>query len=84
MANEFDRYYINIRTTLGIDAKTIREELTTALEPNAPSYGTVTRWQVVFVKEEKMSMIIVQYPNLQVWFDRLSTMIHHIPLMMKL
>ena len=47
--------------------------------------------QNVFVKEEKMSMIIldllVHYPNLQVkifsWFDKLTAMIH-IQLMMKL
>ncbi|CAF5098576.1 unnamed protein product [Rotaria sp. Silwood1] len=44
MANEFDRYYIKIRTILGIDTKTIHEELTTALGPNAPSYRTVARW----------------------------------------
>jgi hypothetical protein len=29
---------------LEIDAKTIHEELTTALGPNAPSYRTVARW----------------------------------------
>ena len=47
--------------------------------------------QNAFVKEEKMSMIIldllVHYPNLQVkilnWFNKLSAMIH-IQLMMKL
>ena len=44
MENEFDRYYIKIRTFLGIDPKTIHEELTTALGPNAPSYSTVARW----------------------------------------
>jgi transposase len=44
MANEFDRYYIKIRTILRIDAKTIHEELTTALGPGAPSYRTVARW----------------------------------------
>ena len=37
MDDEFDRHYIKIRTILGIDAKTIREEFTTALGPNAPS-----------------------------------------------
>ena len=44
MENEFDRYYIKIRTVLGIDSKTIHEELTTALGPNASSYSTVARW----------------------------------------
>ncbi|CAF1086736.1 unnamed protein product [Didymodactylos carnosus] len=44
MDNEFDRYYIKIRTRLGIDPTTIHEELTTALGPNAPSYRTVARW----------------------------------------
>ena len=43
MANEFDRYYIKIRTTLGINAKTIYEKLTTVLERNAPSHRTVSR-----------------------------------------
>ncbi|CAF5167834.1 unnamed protein product, partial [Rotaria sp. Silwood1] len=43
---EFDRYYIKIRSILGIDAKTIHGELTTAaLGPNAPSYRTVPRWE---------------------------------------
>ncbi len=44
MENEFDRYYIKIKTILGIDPKTIHEELTAALGPNAPSYSTVARW----------------------------------------
>ena len=44
MDNEFDRYYIKIRTLLGINPKTIHEELATALGPNAPSYSTVARW----------------------------------------
>ena len=41
MDHEFDRCHIKIRTILGIDAKTIHEELTTALGPNIPSilYG---------------------------------------------
>lgn len=42
--NSIDTNYIKIRTILGIDAKTIHEELTTALGPNAPSYRTVARW----------------------------------------
>ena len=44
MDNEYDRYYIKIRTLLGIDPKTIHEELATALGPNVPSYVTVTSW----------------------------------------
>ena len=44
MDNEFDRYYLKIPTILGIDAKTIHEERTTALRPKVPSYGTVSRW----------------------------------------
>ena len=31
-----------------MDAKTIREELTTALGPNTPSYCTVARWSSRF------------------------------------
>ncbi|CAF3229562.1 unnamed protein product [Rotaria socialis] len=42
--NEFNRYYIKIRTILGIDPKAIHEELVTELGPNAPSYTTVTTW----------------------------------------
>ncbi|CAF4682689.1 unnamed protein product, partial [Rotaria sp. Silwood2] len=44
MTNEFDRYYIKVRTILGIDAKTIYEELTQALGSDAPSDRTVRRW----------------------------------------
>jgi len=44
MDNEFNRYYIKIRTILGINAKTICEELTDALGYDAPSYATVKRW----------------------------------------
>ena len=44
MDNENVRFYIKIRTILGINAKTIHEEFTTALGPNAPSYRTVARW----------------------------------------
>ncbi len=36
MDNEFNRYYIKIRTILGINAKTICEELTDALGYDAP------------------------------------------------
>ena len=87
MDNELNRYYRKIPTTLQIDSKTIHEELVTALGSSAP---LLQDGQSVFVKKEKMSMIIlnllVQYPNLQVkrlnWFDKLLTMIH-IQLMMK-
>ena len=44
MDNEFDRYCIKIRTIFGIDEKIIHEELTTAFEPDAPLYRTVSRW----------------------------------------
>ena len=43
MDNEFDRYCIKIRIILGIDVKTIHEQLTTPLGPNSPSYHTVAR-----------------------------------------
>ena len=44
MDNEYNRYYIIIRTILGINPKTIYEELATALGPNAPTYRTVAKW----------------------------------------
>ena len=44
MDNEYNRYYIRIRTILGINPKTIHEELATALGPKAPSYPTVAEW----------------------------------------
>ena len=44
MDNEFDRYYTNIGTISGIDARTIHEELIIALGPNCPSHRTVARW----------------------------------------
>ncbi len=89
MENEFDRYYIKIRTILGIDPKTIHEELTTALGPMLHHIQQLQDGQSVSVKGEKMSMmnldLVVQYPNLQIqilnWYDRLSTTIH-IQLMM--
>ena len=48
MDKEFDRYYIKIRTHLGIDAKTIHEELATAKGSDAPPYRTVARWTQLF------------------------------------
>ncbi len=91
MDNEFNRYYIKIRTILEIDPKTIHEELVTACDPVLHHIQQLQDGQNVFVKEEKMSMMIldlvVQYPNLRMkilnWFDKLSAMIH-IQLMMKL
>ena len=88
MDNQLNRYYRKVRTLLKIDPKTIHQERVTALGLSALSYTTLTN---VFVKEEKMSMIIldllVHYSNLQVeilnWLDRLSTMIH-VQLVMKL
>ncbi|CAF1360549.1 unnamed protein product [Didymodactylos carnosus] len=50
MADEFNRYYIKIPTILEIDAKTICEELTTALGPDAPAYSTVAKWAKRFRK----------------------------------
>ncbi|CAF3707027.1 unnamed protein product, partial [Rotaria sordida] len=43
MDSKFNRYYIKIRTVLEIDAKTICEELTEALESDIPSYSKVKR-----------------------------------------
>ena len=53
MDNEFDRYYIKIRTFFGVDAKTIHEELITAMGPNAPSYLTIVRWVSCFREERE-------------------------------
>ena len=44
MDNQCNRYYIKIRTILGINPKMIHEELTTALGSKAPSYPTVAQW----------------------------------------
>ena len=44
MTEEFNRYYIKIRTILEIEAKTIYEELTTALGPDALAYSTAVKW----------------------------------------
>ena len=67
MDNEYNRYYIKIRTIMGINPKTIHEELATALGSKAPSIQQLHNGQNVFVKEEKMSMMIldllIQYPN---------------------
>ena len=48
MADEFNQYYSRIRAILGIDSKTIYEELTEALESDASSYPTVIRWAQSF------------------------------------
>ena len=88
MDNELNRYYIKVRTILEVNPKTIHEEL---WDPVLHHIQQLQDGQNVFVKEEKMSMIIldllVHYPNLQVKilnsFDKLSSMIH-IQLMMKL
>ena len=88
MDNELKRYYRKIRIILEIDPKTIHEEL---WDPVFHYIQQLQDGQNVFVKEEKMSMIIlhllVHSPNLQVkisyWFDKLSAMIH-IQLLMKL
>ncbi|CAF2566524.1 unnamed protein product [Rotaria sp. Silwood2] len=44
MTDEFNRYYIRIRVILEIDSKTIFDELTEALRPDAPSYPMVRKW----------------------------------------
>ncbi|CAF1165926.1 unnamed protein product [Rotaria sordida] len=44
MDNEFNRYYIKIRTGLGINAKTICEELTETLGSDASAYSTLKKW----------------------------------------
>ncbi|CAF1401941.1 unnamed protein product [Rotaria sp. Silwood1] len=44
MTDEFNRYYIKIRVILGINPKTIFDELTEALGPDAPSYSMVKNW----------------------------------------
>ena len=88
MDNELNRYYRNIPTMLQINPKTIHEEL---WDPVLHRLQQLQDGQNAFVKEEKMSMIIldllVHYPNLQVkifnWFDKLSAMVH-IQLIMKL
>ena len=46
--DELNRYYIKIRAILGIDSKTIFDELTEALGHDAPSYPTVRRWGETF------------------------------------
>ena len=39
------RFYIQIRTKLGIDAKSIHSELHTAIPASAPTYRTVFTWK---------------------------------------
>ena len=67
MDNELNRYYIKISTILQIDQKTIHEELWDLLLHHIQHLEDE---QNVFVKEENMSMIIldllVHYLNLQV------------------
>ena len=53
MNNEFGRCGVKIQTILGIDVKTIYEELTTALGSNAPSYCTVLRWASHFCERRE-------------------------------
>lgn len=48
MEKEHVRYYIMIRSKLGIKPVTIHEELVLALGDTAPSYTTVTRWASEF------------------------------------
>jgi [histone H3]-lysine36 N-dimethyltransferase SETMAR len=44
MEKEFNRYYIKIRSKLGIKPVAIHQELVVALGDDAPHYTTVTRW----------------------------------------
>ena len=44
MDSEYNRYYIKIRTTLGINPKKIHKELAVALGSKALSYPTVAEW----------------------------------------
>ena len=44
MTDEFNRYYIKIRVILGINPKTIFDELTEALGLDVPSYSMVKNW----------------------------------------
>ena len=53
MDNEYNRYYIKIRTILGINPKTIYKELATALGSKAPSYPTVAEWTKHFHEERE-------------------------------
>ena len=49
---------------LGIDAKTMHEELTTTLGPNASSYRTVAKWTRRFRKVLIMILDqVIQYPS---------------------
>ena len=48
MNNEYNRYYIRIRTILGIAPMTIHEKLATALGPDAPAYRIVAKWAECF------------------------------------
>ena len=53
MDNEYNQYYIKIRTILGINPKTIHEELATALGSKALSYPTVAEWGEHFLEERE-------------------------------
>ena len=44
MDNEYNRYYTKIRTILGINPKTVHEELATVWGSNAPLYPAVAEW----------------------------------------
>lgn len=44
MKNENIRFYIKVRSKLGISIKDVTNELKSALEESAPSFSTVSRW----------------------------------------
>ncbi|CAF1155958.1 unnamed protein product [Rotaria sordida] len=60
MDSKFNRYYIKIRTVLEIDAKTICEDLTEALESDTSSYSKVKRWAKHF-REERGDVVNEDY-----------------------
>ncbi|CAF1001491.1 unnamed protein product [Didymodactylos carnosus] len=89
MIDEFNGYYIKIRTILEIDAKTICEELTTALGPDVPAYPTVAKWTKRFgeVREDVNGAFRsgrpIRYLQMKVSkkFDKLPKMIRIQPML---
>ncbi|CAF2882018.1 unnamed protein product [Rotaria sp. Silwood2] len=53
MDKENVRFYIKVRTALGIEARTIHDELYTGFGDKAPSYRTVARWSHLFREDRK-------------------------------
>ncbi|CAF3228612.1 unnamed protein product [Rotaria socialis] len=63
MDNEYNRYYIKIRTILGINPKTIHEQLATALGPKAPSCPTVADFRASDENIELVRQVINNDPH---------------------